>query len=224
MDKRFLVIGLGILGESVAKTLASEGAEVIALDSNPVYIDRIKDRVALAVTGDSTDPKLLDQLGAASVDGAIVCIGENFAGAVLTTAHLLDLKVKNVACRATNELNASILKKMGAHDVFFVESEMGKAIAHRLLTPSILHEMDLGNGFRIVEYGAQPWMTGKSLSELALPKNYGVQVVAIRDTSNMESVQIPTPNSIIMSHHRLLMAGLDEGLQQLLSRSAEVEK
>jgi len=214
--KRFMVVGLGILGETVARTLASEGAEVIALDMDPVYVERIKDTTAMAVQGDSTDPKLLDQLGARKMDAVIVCIGENFPGALMTTVQLLDLKVKHVAVRATSKMHADLLRRLGAHDVFFVESEMGKAIAHRLATPGILHEMDLGEGFRIVESSARPWMIGKNIAELALPKNYAIQIIAMRDSNATTSLVMPTADLVIKDSFSLLLVGRDRDLARLM--------
>lgn len=214
--KRFMVVGLGILGETVARTLALEGAEVIALDMDPVYIERIKDTTAMAVQGDSTDPKLLAQLGVEKLDAVIVCIGENFPGALMTTVQLLDLKVKHVAVRATTELHANLLRRLGAHDVFFVESEMGKAIAHRLATPGILHEMDLGEGFRIVESSARPWMIGKNIAELALPKNYAVQIIAMRDSALSNTLVMPKADIAIQKSYNLLLVGRDRDLLRLM--------
>jgi trk system potassium uptake protein TrkA len=214
--KRFMVVGLGILGETVARTLAAEGAEVIALDMDPIYVERIKDTTAMAVQGDSTDSKLLTQLGVQKMDAVIVCIGENFPGALLTTMQLLDLKVKHVAVRATSKLHADLFKRLGAHDVFFVESEMGKAIAHRVSTPGILHEMDLGEGLRIVESHARPWMIGKNIADLALPKNYAVQIIAIRDSRVSSALVMPRADLEIKESFSLLLVGRDRDLARLM--------
>lgn len=215
--KRFLVIGLGILGESVAKTLSQEGAEVIAVDSNLNFVNAIKDHVSVAIHGDTTDPKLFDQLGARNVDAAIVCIGENFAGAILTTAHLLDIKVKHVAVRATNALNASIFKRLGAHDVFFVESEMGKILAHKLQNPDMLNEMPLGADFSIVEWAVPDWMQGRSLQDLALPVKYSVHVIALRDKNRPHEMILPHKESVLSSQHHVLLSGKNVDLSRLMN-------
>jgi len=216
--KKFMVIGLGILGETVVRTLCEEGCEVLALDMDPFYVDRVKGTTAVVVEGDSTDPKLLEQLGAHKMDAVMVCIGENFPGALMTTAHLLDLGVKHVAVRATNELHARLLKRLGATDVFFVESEMGKSIAHRLSTPGLLHEMDLGQGLRIIEVGARAWMSGKKISDLALPKNFRTQIIAIRDASG--NLILPTPETEIFADYKVVFVGMDRDLNRLLASSS----
>jgi len=214
--KKIMVIGLGILGETIARTLAEDGAEVIALDQDPVYIERIKDVVAMAVEGDSTDPKMLEQLGVKQLDTAIVCIGENFPGALMTTVQLLDLGVKHVSVRATSQMHYDILKKIGAHDVFFVESEMGRAIAHRLQSPDIINEIDLGFGLHMVETHVCEWMVGKTLAELSLPKQKQIQVVAARDVSSPKDLLIPYAGMTLTENMQLMLVGKHTDLTRLL--------
>jgi len=214
--QKFLVIGMGVLGHSVAKTLSEEGGEVIALDKSPVIVDQIKDQVALAVEGDATDHKVLEQLGAPDVDAAVVCIGEEFESAVLATANLLDLGVAHVASRAHSEVSATILRRVGAHDVFFVESTMGKVVAHKLRSPTVLHEMDLGGGYRIINWKAPATMVGKTLSELALPKNFRVHVIAIRKESEEGVMETPVAQTTIGDGDLLLLSGYEKDLSRLL--------
>ncbi len=215
--KRFAIIGLGILGVSIARTLSKEGAEVIVLDKSMKLIDSIKDEVSLAVQGDSTDRETLAQLGISEVDAAMVCIGEDFQSSVLTTANLIDLKVKRVAVRAINEMAASIFKRLGANDIFFVESEMGVEIAHRLSRPSILQEMELGGGYRIIQWNPPSAFYGKTLADLALPKHYNVQVVAIKHAKEDSVVQMPTADSHIQEGVRLMVCGHEGDLHRLVS-------
>lgn len=218
--KKIMVIGLGILGETVARTLAEDGAEVIALDKDPIYVERVKDTTAMAIEGDSTDPKLLEQLGVTKLDSVIVCIGENFPGALMTTVMLLDLGVKHVAVRATSKMHYDLLKKIGAHDVFFVESEMGKAIAHRLQSPEIINEMNLGAGFRIIESPVCEWMVGQTIQDIALPTNYGVQIVAMRDSENPTELIMPRAQTPLESKYNMLYVGKDRDLDKLIKSKA----
>ncbi|KKM16057.1 hypothetical protein LCGC14_1689670, partial [marine sediment metagenome] len=60
---QFAVIGLGRFGERLAKELADAGAEVIAVDRRPELVERIRDRVALAVCLDATDAEALRAQG-----------------------------------------------------------------------------------------------------------------------------------------------------------------
>ena len=53
------IIGLGAFGEKTANSLFEKGAEVVAIDNNPVLIDKVKDRVTQAVCLDVTDERSL---------------------------------------------------------------------------------------------------------------------------------------------------------------------
>lgn len=216
--KRFLVVGLGILGESVARTLSKDGAEVIAIDSSPKLVDQIKDAVEVAAQCDVTDRTALEQLGIKEVDGAVVCIGENFESAVLATANLLDIGVKHVSARANSRLGASILGRLGVQDVFFVESAMGKVIAHRLNQPDISHEMEIGGGYRIVQWEVPQKMAGKNLYELALNKHYHVQVIAIRNEKDQRTMKTPTAETVIQKNDLLVLAGHEERLRKFYAK------
>lgn len=132
-NKRYLVIGMGILGQAVARRLFAGGIEVVALDVSEAAVRDIKPNVNLAVVGNSTDPVVLEQLNLSQVDGAIICIGEHFDAALLTAVHLLDQKVPFVSCRAANETSASILRRVGVHDVYFVEQIIGEVLSKKIL-------------------------------------------------------------------------------------------
>lgn len=221
--KRFMVIGIGALGESVAQALAEGGAEVIAVDNSPVNVENIKDRVSVAVQADGTDKKALEQLGAADLDAAVMCIGEEFEAAVLVTASLLDLGVKHVAARANSPMASSILRRLGAHDVFYVESVVGNVIARRLNRPEISHEMEIGGGYRILEWKASPKLIGCKLIELELPKRFGVHVVAIHHVADMEHIKTAGADSVIEDSDLMILSGHERDLEKFFSYYAATE-
>lgn len=220
-SKRFLVVGLGVLGNSVAHALADSGAEVIALDVNPLWVERLKDVVTLAVQADATDRRALEQLGVTEVDAAIMCIGEGFEAAVLATANLLDVGVKHVAARANSEMQASILQRLGAHDVFFVESAMGRVVARKLNKPEISHEMEIGGGYRILEWRAPKEMFGKRLIDLALPNRFGVHVVAIHHVADREHMKNPSADALIEESDLLVLSGNEKDLAKFFKHYEE---
>ena len=76
MAQRFAVIGLGIFGTSIARNLASRGAEVLAVDWNLDKVEALKDEVAYAVSLDSTDEKALLAHNVPDMDAVVVAIGE----------------------------------------------------------------------------------------------------------------------------------------------------
>jgi trk system potassium uptake protein TrkA len=213
--KRFTVIGLGTLGESLAKGLAQLRAEVIALDIDPQKVDRIKDMVTVAVEGNSTDRKTLEQLGVRSADTVFVCIGEDLEAAVLTVAHCLDLGCKHVAVKAHSRTEDFIFRRLGAHDVFYVEMALGEALAKKYCGPAAIQGTEIGAGYRIVEWKAPPGIVGRSLIEAALPARYRLQVVAVKGYRDGNSfTELPKADSIINDGDTIFVFGHERDLTQ----------
>lgn len=138
MAKRILVIGLGRFGAAVAESLAHQGCEVVAVDTNMHHVDAIKNKVTYALELDASDPSALRSIDPHTCTAAIVAIGENFEGAVLSAAALRDLGVTMIIARAMTPRHARILLAAGAHRVIEIESEMGRALGRELAGASEL--------------------------------------------------------------------------------------
>ena len=92
--QKFAVIGLGAFGYSLATSLASKGAEVMAIDNSERLVQEISDSVSAAVAFDCTDQKLLEAHGLGNMDLAIVAIGEDFGSNVIVTRILKDMGLR----------------------------------------------------------------------------------------------------------------------------------
>ncbi len=218
MKERVLVIGIGRLGSSLVRNLYEAGAEVIALDNNLENINSVKSKAHLAIQGDGTDIEVLREIGASTVDLAIVSIGEDFEASAMTLTNLIELNVKRVAVRAPTTRLARIYQSIGAHEVFYVEEDMGKILSLRFMRPSIKHEMDLGFGLKMVEWSPGKWTHGKTLAELKLPTKFKIQVVGFRDPVNPKEILMPTPDYVIKGEILALILGHDRDIQKLLEQ------
>ena len=75
MSKQVLIIGLGQLGLSLAKTLSEKGMEVIAVDINKDIVDKTAVFIDDAVCLDATDESSLEKLSPREKDIIICTIG-----------------------------------------------------------------------------------------------------------------------------------------------------
>lgn len=132
MARRVLVVGLGRFGAALAESLTQAGCEVIAVDNDMAHIDAIKNKVAYALELDATDPNALRSVDAHTCHAAVVAVGENFEGAVLTVAALRELGVVNIIARAITTRHGRILSAAGASRVVEIELEMGRALGREL--------------------------------------------------------------------------------------------
>ena len=65
-----------------------------------------------AVVGDTTDEKVLKNLGIRNFDHVIVAIGDNIQASILTTIILKELGVKNITVKAQNDYHEKVLVKL----------------------------------------------------------------------------------------------------------------
>ncbi len=178
--KRFLVIGLGRFGMSLAETLYAEGGEVIAVDERADKVEEIKDRVSHAVQLDGMDGDALKSVGAHEVDAAIIAIGENLEASVVTTVILRELGLNEIIVRAYTEREKRILHLVGASRVIFVEQEMGRRLGKTYSGNAILDYIELTSTHSIVQWEVPKSLIDVSLSELNVNEKWGLNLFAIK--------------------------------------------
>jgi trk system potassium uptake protein TrkA len=222
--RKFLLIGLGKFGMTLAETLGKSGAEVIAVDNEISHIDEIKDSVSYAAALDSTEVKSLKAVGADKADVAVVAIGEAFEASVLTTAALKELGVREIICRAGSDREGKILKLAGATKVIQIEQDMAKKLAYALMSPSIVEHVELAEGYSIIEWEVDGKFIGRPLVECRFRTEYGVNVVAIRraitaavgaDASGDTIELVPDPNYVFEKGDVVVVIGRAENLAKL---------
>jgi trk system potassium uptake protein TrkA len=182
MNQRIAVIGLGQFGFAVAKTLASKGAEVLAIDKDMERVDLIKDDVAYAVALDATDAKALASQNITELDAVLIAIGENIEGLLLTTVQLLELKVKRIIARAMNDQQRTILEKLGVQEILSPENEIGKLVAEQLLNPNMRAYLPLPDGYAIVEIKTPRRIVNNPVYKINFRDNYDLDFIAVKRT------------------------------------------
>ena len=185
MKREFAVIGLGRFGGSICEELSIEGMDVLAIDINQQKINEFKNIASHAVIADSTDESVLKDLGINNIDHVIVAIGDNIQASILTTVILTDLNVKKITVKAQNDYHEKILKRIGADHVVHPERDIGRRLAHSLISSNILDYLELSEDHSMVEVKAGKNLVGKTLIELDIRANYGCNVVAIRRGKQM---------------------------------------
>ena len=107
---KYLIIGLGHYGATLAMELTAMGHEVVGADGNGLHVDSVKDRMAASFVLDATDEMALSVLPLKSVDAVIVAIGDNFGASVRIVSLLKKLKVKRIYARAVDEVHKGVLE------------------------------------------------------------------------------------------------------------------
>jgi trk system potassium uptake protein len=130
--KTVAVIGLGRFGEAVALRLVALGHEVVCIDEDVQIVQRLADSLPHVVCADSTDADALMALGVNEVDYAVVAIGADLEGSMLTVLALTELGVKDIWAKASTRRHGVILERLGVTKVVYPEADMGFALANQL--------------------------------------------------------------------------------------------
>lgn len=207
MKKVFAVIGLGRFGGSIVKTLADDGMEVLAIDSDEERVNEYAKIASHAVVGDTTDENVLRSIGISNFDHVIVAIGENIQSSILTTLILKELGVNYVTVKAQNDYHEKVLRKIGADMVVHPERDMGRRIAYNIVSNNILDYLDLSEEHSIVEIVASEKMNGKSIFDLDIRARYGLNIVAIKSGSHINVS--PNAHDAIHTGDILIVIGAD---------------
>ena len=213
MSHQFLVVGLGRLGIAMVNTLDSLGHEVLAVDTKEDLIQDLADDLPNVhlVAADATDEDVLRGLNVEHFDAAAVVIGENHVEAgILATANLKELGVPLIVARATTRLHAKVLERVGADRVIQPEREMGEQVARVLASPAILDYVDLGEDEALIEAHVPEQWAGKSLSELALSRNFGLTVVAHKPQGGAGT--LPTGDTVLNEGDLIVVGGTKKTL------------
>lgn len=211
--KQFVVVGLGRFGASVAKTLAENGHDVLAIDCNPEKVQAISSEVTHAVEADATDEETLKTLGVRNFDVAVISIGDNVSANILCTLILKELNLPYVIVKAPDSLHGKVLTKVGADRVVYPERDMGARIAQNLISSNVLDYIEFAPEYGVIEILASGKMIGKTLKELELRANFDVNVMAIK---RGEQLYIsPGADDKILEGDKLVLMGKNENLEKM---------
>lgn len=212
MKKEFAVIGLGRFGGSILKALSEQGMEVMAIDNNEERVNQFAMIASHAVVGDTTDEAVLKSLGIRNFDHVIVAIGDDIQSSILTTLILKELGVKNITVKAQNDYHEKVLRKIGADHVVHPERDMGRRIAHNIISNNVLDYLELSDEHSIVEIVASENLDGHSIIDLDIRAKYGINIVAIKRKDDI--LVSPQASEIIQKGDILIVIGADADINR----------
>ncbi|WP_409253542.1 potassium channel family protein [Bacillus sp. SCS-153A] len=180
MKKEFVVIGLGRFGGSIVRSLAEQNLEVMAIDKEEDKVNQFASIASHAVVADTTDESVLKSLGIRNFDHVIVAIGDDIQSSILTTLMLKEIGVSNITVKAQNDYHEKVLRKIGANHVVHPERDMGRRIAHNIVSNNVLDYLELSDEHSIVEIVANEHINGHTIIDLDIRAKYGINIVAIK--------------------------------------------
>lgn len=184
--KSYAVIGLGKFGESIAIELAKAGADVLALDNDAEKVHEVASYVTRSMQVDVCDVETMNSLGLSNMDAVIVAITGNLNASVMATILCKEAGVPYIIAKVGDNIQATILKKVGADRVIIPEKESGIRVAQTILSTNLKEFIELSDKVNIIEVNIRPEWIGKSLKELSLRQKYNINVIGIRENNELK--------------------------------------
>jgi trk system potassium uptake protein len=213
VKKQYAVIGLGRFGTSVATTLQSLGNEVLAIDSDEERVQKLSEEVTHVVQADTTDENALNSLGLRNFDAVVVAIGADMQANVATTLLLKEMGVPYIIAKAGNALHGKMLEKIGADRVVYPERDMGRRVAHSMVSTNVLDYIELSPKLSLVEVAASRRFIGKTLAQADFRVLYQVNVVAIKRFEDL--IVTPKSDEKIRENDILIVIGAADGVRRM---------
>lgn len=177
---KYLIIGLGNYGYSLAMEFSALGNEVIVADNDQNHIDSIKDKVAAAFCLDATDEESLAVLPLRGVDAVIVAIGENFGASVRVTALLKKLRVEHIFARANDEVHRSILQAFDIERILSPEAEAAKDLVSSFEFGLGMEAFPVDEHYYVMKFAVPAKLVGYYVGDLKLSGQFGLRLIALK--------------------------------------------
>ena len=230
---RYLIIGLGIYGTSLAKDLTDMGHEVIGADTSPAKVEAVKDYIYTAYILDATDEAAIGVLPVKNVDLVIVAIGENFGASIKTVALLRKLGVRHIYARAIDDLHQAILTGLQVERILTPEQRAAHDLVNELGLGSKVESMRLDRDRYVFRFAAPEHFTGIPYAALTPEALAGITLVAasrprkVTDVLGLEATELMPlypparsgdPSPSVQPGDVLTCAGTSAAVRALLER------
>jgi trk system potassium uptake protein TrkA len=219
--KQIAILGLSHFGKSVLDELLELDVEVFILDKERHIIDTYKDLASRSVVLDVLNVENLRKVLPESIDSVIIDMGHSIEASILATSYCAKLKIKTIIVKAETESHGEILELVGATKVVFPNKEAAKRIGHILLSPTLLNYLPVSGSLAIAEFAIPDLLIGKTVLDIALRKEYHLNLIAVRrPDSEFEEY---SPNYIFKPEDIGIFVGTDLALERF-TRSPLKEK
>jgi trk system potassium uptake protein TrkA len=229
---KFIIIGLGNFGSSLAARLTSLGHEVIGVDVKMEKVEIYKDTIFQTICLDSTNEQALATLPLKECDYSIVTIGEDFGASVMTTALLKQAGVKNLISRAINPLHHKVIEALGVDLILQPEYDAASRFADSILFSGLSNSYDITDEYKIIEARLPDRYDGMLLSEVDFTNRHSLLILTIIRTEESKSLfgqsqrkkkslGLPSANQKLQLGDQIVLFGKLKDIERLLHAPEE---
>jgi trk system potassium uptake protein len=214
--KKVAVIGLGSFGRNLVRVLSKKkDIETIAIDIDPVHVNRSKDIASKAISMDATVKENLLSAGVSDVDYVVISSGPTLESSILTVHIAKELGIPHIIAKAISIEHEKILRLVGATQIVFPERDSAEKIGNQIHIPNLIDYIPLQSGYVIQEIIPPPSFVGKTLKEIDLRKKFKVTVLAIKSLAPGDDIINPPAEVVIGGKDILIVFGEDKDIETL---------
>lgn len=220
MQDHCIVAGYGRVGRQVVHELQRSRAAYVVIEKSPESLAQLTEEAHPFVKGDATDEDVLAEAGITRARTLVSTLPEEAQNVYLAlTARHLNASLKIIA-RADFEEGERKLIRAGANHVVIPHVLGGSRMAMAALRPNVVDFMRMATGGEeglFVEEILVPsasYLSGKSLQESNLKKEYGVNIIGLRQGDQKMMIS-PGSQTVIQSGDILVLIGHSSDLERL---------
>lgn len=221
---KYIIVGLGSFGASLAEKLTAQGNEVIGIDSQMSKVDVYKEKISHTICMNATDEFTVSGLPLKETDVVIITIGKDQGANVMATALFKNFQVKRLISRAINPLHEKVLMAIGVDEIVHPEEETAERWSKKLCLTNVIDSFELNNEYSIIEISIPKKYVGMTILETQLRSKYNILALttikkkevqsAIGKTKIITQVQgVASPNTILYENDILVIYGANNDLR-----------
>ena len=185
---KYIIVGLGNFGASLAEKLTLQGHEVIGIDHSMSKVEMLKEKISHTICLDAMDEFTVSGLPLKETDVVIIAIGEDQGANVMTTAVFKNLQVKRLISRAINPLHEKVLRAIGVDEIVHPEEETAERWAKKLCLTNVVDSFELSDDYSIIEVNVPLSFVGKTIQEISLRPKYNLLALTTIKNREVKSV------------------------------------
>lgn len=185
---KYIIIGLGNFGASIAQKLTEQGNEVIGIDTSMIKVDAYKEKISHTICMDATDEFTVSGLPLKETDIVLVAIGEDQGANIMTTAIFKNFEVKRLISRAINPLHEKVLQAIGVDEIVHPEEETAERWAKKLCLSNVVDSFELTDEYSIIEAKVPDDYVGKTVRKIGFRREFNLLVLTIIKKVEVKSI------------------------------------
>ncbi len=223
LENHYIVCGFGRMGQGVARSLAREGESFVVIDREADKTAIAEDRDYLYLLGDATDEVILNLAAIQRAKGLVACLPHDADNVFVTlTARELNQKL-TIISRAEQESTQRRLLSAGASRVICPPVIGAIKVTRMLLHPAVEDMLDATMSgefaFDRINVDDTPSMTGRSLRDLELPREYGLMVLVVQRADGSRLFNPPADHELTAGE-QIIVIGPREAVDRLTEQCA----